>query len=139
MKLPKASLLAAAAAVLAAVAGCATNPVTGASDMAFMSEASEIKLGKQMHVQITQTMGVYDDYALQQYVQQLGEKLAKVSERPDLEWKFTVLDTDDVNAFATPGGFVYVSRGILHYLANEAQLAAVIGHEIGHITARHSV
>jgi predicted Zn-dependent protease len=139
MKLTKASLLAAAAAALAAVAGCATNPVTGASDMAFMSEASEIKLGKQMHVQITQTMGVYDDYALQQYVQQLGEKLAKVSERPDLEWKFTVLDTDDVNAFATPGGFVYVSRGILHYLANEAQLAAVIGHEIGHITARHSV
>lgn len=133
------STLAAIATGLVLLAGCATNPATGSSDMAFMSEDSEIKLGKQMHVQITRAMGVYDDYALQQYVQQLGEKLAKVSERPNLEWKFTVLDTDDVNAFATPGGFVYISRGILPYLANEAQLAAVLGHEIGHITARHSV
>ena len=135
----KTSTLATLATCCALLAGCATNPVTGGSDMAFMSEDSEIKLGKQMHVQITQTMGVYDDYPLQQYVQQLGEKLASVSERPKLEWKFTVLDTDDVNAFATPGGFVYVSRGLLPYLANEAQLAAVLGHEIGHITARHSV
>jgi len=133
------STLATLAAGLALLAGCATNPVSGGSEMAFMSEDSEIKLGKQMHVQITQTMGVYDDYALQQYVQQLGEKLAAASERPGLEWKFTVLDTDDVNAFATPGGFVYISRGILPYLANEAQLAAVLGHEIGHVAARHSV
>lgn len=131
--------LAAAAAALAVLGGCATNPVTGKSDVAFMSEASEIKLGKQMHVEITQKMGVYDDYALQQYVQQIGEKLAKASQRPTLDWKFTVLDTDDVNAFATPGGFVYVSRGLLPYLANEAQLAAVLGHEIGHVAARHSV
>ena len=131
--------LAATATALAVLAGCAANPVSGSSDMAFMSEESEVKLGKQMHVQITQTMGVYDDYNLQQYVQQIGEKLARVSERANLEWKFTVLDTDDVNAFATPGGFVYISRGILHYLANEAQLAAVLGHEIGHITARHAV
>jgi predicted Zn-dependent protease len=127
------------AAATAVLAGCATNPVTGRSDVAFMSEASEVKQGKQMHVQITQTMGVYDDYGLQEYVQHLGEKLAKASERPDLEWTFTVLDTDDVNAFATPGGFIYVSRGILPYLANEAQLAAVLGHEIGHVTARHAV
>ena len=139
MKLRKARLPAAAAAAIAAVAVCAAQPAAAEPGMAFMSEASEIKLGKQMHVQITRTMGVYDDYGLQQYVQQLGEKLAKVSERPDLEWKFTVLDTDDVNAFATPGGFVYISRGILPYLANEAQLAAVLGHEIAHITARHSV
>jgi len=138
MKSRTAILRAAAAAAIASIALLATQPAAAGSAMAFMSEKSEIKLGKQMHVQITQTMGVYDDYALQQYVQQLGERLARVSERPDLEWTFTVLDTDDVNAFATPGGFVYISRGILPYLANEAQLAAVLGHEIGHITARHS-
>jgi predicted Zn-dependent protease len=133
------STIAAAALAFAVLAGCATNPVTGKSDVAMMSEESEVKLGKQMHVQITQTMGVYDDYNLQDYVQRLGEKLAKASHRPNLEWKFTVLDTDDVNAFATPGGFVYISRGILPYLSNEAELAAVLGHEIGHVTARHSV
>jgi predicted Zn-dependent protease len=131
--------LAAAAATLCVLGGCATNPVTGKSDIALMSESSEVKLGKQMHVEITRTMGVYDDYNFQDYVQKIGEKLARASHRPDLEWKFTVLDTDDVNAFATPGGFVYISRGLLPYLANEAQLAAVLGHEIGHITARHSV
>jgi predicted Zn-dependent protease len=132
-------ILAAAAATLALLGGCATNPVTGKSDIALMSEDSEIKLGKQLHVEITQKMGVYDDYGLQQYVQQIGEKLAKASQRPDLDWTFTVLDTDDVNAFATPGGFVYISRGILPYLATEAQLAAVLGHEVGHVAARHSV
>jgi predicted Zn-dependent protease len=135
----KTSIPAALATCWVLLAGCAATAASAGGDMAFMSEDSEIKLGKQMHVQITQAMGVYDDYALQQYVQQLGEKLARVSERPDLEWKFTVLDTDDVNAFATPGGFVYISRGILPYLSNEAQLAAVLGHEIGHITARHAV
>jgi predicted Zn-dependent protease len=135
----KTSALATLAAALAVLAGCATNPATGRTGVAMMSEASEVKQGKQMHVQITQTMGVYDDYRLQEYVQQLGAKLARASQRPDLEWTFTVLDTDDVNAFATPGGFVYISRGILPYLATEAQLAAVLGHEIGHVAARHSV
>lgn len=126
-------------AALAALAGCATNPVTGKSNIAFMSESGEIEMGKKLHVQITQAMGVYDDYNLQQYVQQLGEKLAKQSHRPDLQWTFTIVDTDDINAFATPGGYVYISRGILPYLATEAELAAVLGHEIGHVTARHSV
>ena len=90
-----------------------------------------------MHVQITQAMGVHDDLELQEYVQRVGEKVARVSERPDLDWKFTIVDTDDVNAFATQGGYVYISRGILPYMQNEAQLAAVLGHEIGHITAKH--
>jgi predicted Zn-dependent protease len=131
------SALAATAALLLA-AGCATNPVSGKSDLSFMSQEQEKKIGQQMHVQIVQTMGVYDDARLQEYVQQLGETLAKQSHRPELDWKFTVVDTDDVNAFATPGGFVYISRGLMHYLASEAELAAVLGHEIGHITARHS-
>ncbi len=137
MKQTRLALVLLTAAVVAA--GCATNPVSGRAEMAMMSEASEIKLGKQTHVQITQMMGVYDDLDLQDYVQRLGEKLARASHRPNLEWKFTIVDTDDVNAFATPGGFVYISRGILPYLKNEAELAAVLGHEIAHITARHGV
>ncbi len=129
----------AAALLLLAAAGCATNPVTGKTDLAFMSVEQEKKIGQQMHVRITQVMGVYEDARLQEYVQALGEKLAKQSHRPELDWKFTIVDTDDVNAFATPGGFVYVSRGLLPYLSSEAELAAVLGHEIGHITARHAV
>ena len=97
----------------------------------------EVKAAQGMHVQITQAMGVHDDLELQEYVQRVGEKVARVSERPELDWKFTIVDTDDVNAFATQGGYVYISRGILPYMQNEAQLAAVLGHEIGHITARH--
>jgi predicted Zn-dependent protease len=90
-----------------------------------------------MHVAFTQAMGVHQDLELQDYVQRVGEKLAAVSERPDLEWHFTIVDTDDVNAFATMGGYVYISRGILPYFQNEADLAAVLGHEIGHITSEH--
>lgn len=127
------------AAAAALVPACATNPVSGRSEAVLMSEASEIRTGQQLHVQVTQAMGVYDDLELQDYVQQLGAKLAAVSHRPKLEWKFTVVDTDNVNAFATPGGYVYISRGILPYLQSEAELAAVLGHEIGHITARHAV
>jgi predicted Zn-dependent protease len=103
-----------------------------------MSEKKEIELGRQMHVQIVQTMGVYNNPELQEYVNSVGQKLAKASNRPNLDYKFTVLDTEDVNAFAIPGGFVYISRGILPYLSSEAELAAVLGHEIGHVTARHA-
>ncbi|MGH8251016.1 MAG: M48 family metalloprotease [Steroidobacteraceae bacterium] len=100
-------------------------------------ESKEVRTAKQLHVQFTSQMGVHDDLELQEYVQRVGEKLAAVSERPELEWKFTIIDTDDVNAFATMGGYVYISRGILPYFQNEAELAAVLGHEIGHITAEH--
>ena len=90
-----------------------------------------------MHVMFTRQMGVHNDLELQEYVQRVGEKLAAVSEMPDLDWHFTIIDTDDVNAFATMGGYVYISRGILPYFQDEADLAAVLGHEIGHITAEH--
>lgn len=100
-------------------------------------DSKDVKLAKQLHIQFTMQMGVHDDYVLQDYVQRIGQKLASVSERPDLDWKFTIVDTDDVNAFATLEGYVYISRGILPYFQSEAELAAVLGHEIGHITAEH--
>ncbi len=118
---------------LCLVAGLAA----GASDPPAKKDSKEVRTAKQLHVQITSQMGVHDDLELQEYVQRVGERLARISERPELEWKFTIVDTDDVNAFATMGGYVYVSRGILPYLQNEADLAAVLGHEIGHITAEH--
>jgi len=118
------------------LAACATGSGAQKSEGAG-KPSRETRTAQQLHIQITQQMGVHDDLELQEYVQRVGEKLAAASERPELEWKFTIVDTDDVNAFATLGGFVYISRGILPYMKNEGELAAVLGHEIGHIAARH--
>jgi predicted Zn-dependent protease len=124
--------------LLGVAAACATNPVTGRREFNLMSEAQEIGIGQEADPQIRQEMGVYNDAALQAYVQEIGLRMAKISERPQLPWKFTVVDQPAINAFAVPGGFIYFTRGILPFLDNEAQLAGVMGHEIGHITARHS-
>jgi predicted Zn-dependent protease len=118
---------------------CATNPVTGRREFTLMSEAQEIALGRESDAQIKAEMGVYDDPELQQYVSRIGLELAKLSERPDLPWQFVVVDQPAINAFALPGGFIYLTRGILPFLQDEAELAGVLGHEIGHVTARHSV
>lgn len=127
------------AGALAIGPACATNPVTGKRELALMSEAQELQLGLQGDAEVRQEMGLYDDPALQKYVQEIGARLATTSERPGLPWKFGVVDVAAVNAFALPGGYIYVTRGILPYLENESELAGVIGHEIGHVTARHSV
>jgi len=119
--------------------GCARNPVTGGSDVTMVSEKGEIEQGRKAHEQVIQFYGVYEDQALQDYVNEIGQKLARASHRPDLEWHFTVVDADDINAFALPGGYLYITRGIMAYLNSEAELAAVLGHEIGHVTARHQV
>jgi predicted Zn-dependent protease len=123
---------------LAVAAGCATNPVTGKRELSLMSEAQEIQIGQQQDVEVRREMGVYNDRALQEYVSTLGMKLAQVSERPNLPWHFTVVDVPAINAFALPGGYIYITRGILPFLDDEAQLAGVLGHEIGHVTARHA-
>lgn len=125
--------------LLAWLQGCAVNPVTGKQDFVLMSEGEEIALGRKMHPQMLKESPAYEDAALQAYVQQVGERLAAVSHRNNLIFRFTLLDSSQVNAFATPGGYVYITRGLLAYLNSEAELAAVLGHEIGHVTARHSV
>jgi predicted Zn-dependent protease len=104
-----------------------------------MSEAQEIQIGQEMDQDVRQEMGVYDDSELQSYVEEIGQRLARNSHRPRLPWHFTVVDVPAVNAFALPGGYIYITRGILAYLGSEAELAGVIGHEIGHVTARHAV
>jgi predicted Zn-dependent protease len=128
-----------AATALLATAGCATNPATGKSQLNFYSEAKEIEMGRQADREIAAEMGIVDDPELQAYVRNLGMRLAAKSERPQLPWTFKVMDDPSVNAFALPGGFVYVTRGILGHLTSEAELAGVMGHEIGHVTAQHSV
>ncbi len=119
-------------------AACATNPVSGKREISLMSEAQEIEIGQQMDAEVQREMGVYEDRALQEYVESIGLRLAQNSHRPNLPWHFTIVDVPAVNAFALPGGYVYLTRGILPYLADEAELAGVLGHEIGHVTARHS-
>jgi len=121
-----------------AVSSCAINPATGANQVMLVSEAQEIQMGQQADSQVITTIGLYQDPAWQHYIQQFGARLAATSERPTLPWTFRVVDDPAVNAFALPGGFVYVTRGLLAHLTSEAELAAVVGHEIGHITARHT-
>ncbi len=126
-------------AIFSTVARCATNPVSGKSDFVLMSEEQEIAMGAQNHKQVLKQYKVYDNPALQQYVDEVGQKLAKQSHRSNLDYHFTLLDSPEVNAFALPGGYIYITRGILAYMNNEEQLAGVLGHELGHVTARHSV
>jgi predicted Zn-dependent protease len=117
---------------------CAINPVTGKRELMLLSEADEISLGQQSDQGIIQTYGLYPDQGLNNYVSNIGQSMARISHRPNLKYEFKVMDSPVINAFAVPGGYVYVTRGILAHLNNEAELAGVVGHEIGHITARHS-
>lgn len=117
---------------------CAINPVTGKRELMLLSESDEVALGQQTDQEIAQTYGIYEDAALNSYVQTIGVRMGKLSHRPQLAYQFKVLDTPVVNAFAVPGGYVYVTRGIMAYLNDEAELAGVLGHEIGHVAARHT-
>ena len=128
-----------AAALAATPAGCARNPVTGKQELALISESQEIEMGRQSAQQVAQQIGLVDNPELQAYVQQVGAKLAAASERPNLPWTFKVVDDASPNAFALPGGFIFVTRGLLDLMDSEAELASVVGHEIGHVTARHTV
>ena len=121
------------------LAGCAMNPVTGRKQLVLMSEAQEIGMGKESDPQIMAFFGSYDDPRLQNFINEKGQEMVKVSHRSKLAYEFKIVDSPVVNAFATPGGYVYFTRGIMANFNNEAEFAGVLGHEIGHITARHSV
>ncbi|WP_266205533.1 M48 family metalloprotease [Pontibacter kalidii] len=135
----KYNLIAGLAIVLLLFNSCATNPVTGKRDIVLMSEEQEIALGAQSDPAVLAQFGLYEDKALQQFIQQKGQAMAAVSHRPELKYEFKIVDSPVINAFALPGGYVYFTRGIMAHFNNEAQFAGVLGHEIGHITARHSV
>jgi len=120
------------------VIACATNPATGKKQLMLVSEAQEIAMGKEADQEAIGAYGLYPDPKVQAYVERLGKGLAAKSERPDLPWSFKVVDDPTVNAFALPGGYIYVTRGIMAHLRSEAELVAVLGHEIGHVTGRHS-
>lgn len=133
-----ATLALAVAGSMALLGGPASNAATGGTAPATTGSAKEAEAARQRHLQVLQTYGRYDDERLQQYVNEVGQRIAARSDRPDLTYTFTILDNEQVNAFADPGGYIYVYRGLLAYLNSEAELAAVLGHEIGHVTARHS-
>ena len=133
----KLTALTLSAALLAGCGSSVNNPVTGQAERSVMSEAAEIAEGKKSHQQVLQEYTALKNPRVQAYVNELGQRLAKQSQRANLQWTFTVLDSPEINAFALPGGYVYVTRGIMVYLESEADLAGVIGHEIGHVTARH--
>lgn len=118
--------------------GCAKNPVTGKNELMLMSKDQEIAMGQQSDPEIVRFFGLYEDPQLQKFITEKGKQMAAISHRPDLPFEFKVVDSPVVNAFAVPGGFVYFTRGIMAHFNNEAEFAGVLGHEIGHITARHS-
>jgi len=139
MRMPKFPLFAALSALLAlTLSGCATNPATGRPMFSLVSPQEEQRTGREMHPQILQEFGRYQDERVQAYVNHVGQSLVRHTELPGQQWTFTVLDSPIVNAFALPGGYVYITRGLLALAQSEAELASVLGHEMGHVTARHA-
>ncbi len=118
--------------------GCAVNPVTGNRELMLMSEQQEIAMGKQSDPAVIAQFGLYQDETLQSFINEKGQQMAKISHRPHLNYEFKIVDSPVVNAFALPGGYIYFTRGIMAHFNNEAEFAGVLGHEIGHVTARHS-
>ncbi len=127
------------AVAMMTVVACATNPVSGRKELSLVSTSQEIDMGRQGAADVAQSVGLYNDAAAQTYVSNIGKTLAAKTERPDLPWEFHVVDDPALNAFALPGGFIFVTRGLMTYMNNEAELATVLGHEAGHVAARHSV
>jgi predicted Zn-dependent protease len=117
---------------------CAVNPVTGRRQLMFMSERQEIRLGEEYDPQIVSAFGLYENPPLLALIEEKGREMAEISHRPELEYHFRILDSPVINAFAVPGGYIYFTRGILAQFNNEAEMIGVLGHELAHITARHS-
>jgi predicted Zn-dependent protease len=126
-------------ALSALIHSCARNPVSGKRQVALISESQEIAMGQEADPQIVAQFGLYEDANLQAFINQKGTQMAAISHRPELKYTFRIVDSEVLNAFAVPGGYVYFTRGIMAHFNNEAEFAGVLGHEIGHITARHTV
>lgn len=120
------------------VESCAVNPVTGKRDLMLISEERELAMGAESDPGVIAYFGLYEDQKLQDFINKKGKEMAAISHRSHLDFKFRILDSPVINAFAVPGGYVYFTRGILAHFNNEAEFAGVLGHEIGHVTARHS-
>ncbi len=129
----------AAAAVIGAamLISCASNSATGGKDVVLSTSKGEVENSRRAHDEIIRYYGTYEDQAIQEYVNAVGQRVARNSDMPDTEWHFTVVDEGSINAFTTGGGYIYVHRGLLAYLNSEAELAAVLGHELAHVTANH--
>ena len=125
--------------LLGFITACAKNPVSGMPDFVTITETQEIEMGAAYHREIMKSAKILQNEEVNKYFSKLGEKIAKTSHRPNLDWKFTIIDDPTFNAFATPGGYVYMYRGMLVHFNSEAELAGVLSHEIAHITARHAV
>ncbi|MCE5251908.1 M48 family metalloprotease [bacterium] len=127
-----------AGSVIVVGSGCAINPVTRKPQIMLMSESKEIKMGADAHEDIVKSYGLYKDTTVQNWFTDRGKQMTPITHRPNLPYHFTVLDSPVINAFAVPGGYIYVTRGILAFFNNEAQFAGVLGHELGHVNARHT-
>jgi len=119
--------------------GCAVNPITGEDELMFISENQDIKIGQKYAPEIEKQLGgKIDDESLQNYIDSVGQRIARISHRPNWEYHFTAVEHEMINAVALPGGYIFVTKGMLEKLTTEAQLAALLAHEIVHVTARHS-
>jgi len=126
--------------LLGLLAGCAVNPVTGEEELMFFSPEKDIELGEKYAPQIEKALGGrFPDENLQKYIDRVGQRIARFCHRPDIAYHFTVVDHDSVNAFAVPGGYIFITRGLLQKLKSEGQLAAILGHEVGHVVARDTM
>jgi len=134
----KPTLLCGTLATLLIFNACSTNPVTGKKEVILVSEGQEVAMGQQSDPAVTAQFGLYPDRKLQKFIDEKGQKMAAISHRSNLKYEFKIVDSPVINAFAVPGGYVYFTRGIMAHFNNEAQFAGVLGHEIGHIAARHS-
>jgi predicted Zn-dependent protease len=119
------------------LAGCATTGINK-GQLNIITSEEEVQMGQELAVEVEKEYTIYRDPAVTAYVQSVGERVARVSDRTDIEYHFAVIEKDELNAFAMPGGYIYIYTGLMKDLDDEAQLASVLAHEVGHVTSRHS-
>lgn len=125
--------------LLTLIISCVTTGPGGKKSLILIPTDTEVEIGKEVVKDVESTERVLNNPTVQNYVSKVGKKIAKVCDRKDVKYSFKVLDSEEINAFACPGGFIYIYKGLLKTMDNEAQLAAVLAHEVGHVVARHSI